>query len=247
MIKIYQDNGLPFYAEDWIRDRRYAEDVIRWAIVTALSSVNKAWQYRQIEAPCLIPIELVSKEYSEDDIYTLANDDYYLKPETTASSYAYAAHLNDSQVFQPPFCVWQTSKSFRRENDQVTKNVRLKEFYQQEFQCIVTSDTKKDYQDGDIVEQLCETVRQLTGLKCRIVPSDRLPSYSDKTIDIEVKTSHKWLEVCSISKRHDVPFDWEVNAPESGKPRFTKSLVNYEFAFGLDRIVYAMHEKSPKI
>lgn len=237
MIKIYTDNGLPFFNAEWIRDRRYAERVIADAMQDALRSANLAWQFEQIEAPCLIPAELVSKEYGSDDLFILPG--WILKPETTASSYAYLAHqfeYADHLGLAPPYCLWQTSKSFRRENDQVAKNVRLKEFYQQEFQCIVTDGTKMDYQNPEDAPMaiIQTTVERLTGLPTRIVPSDRLPSYSDKTLDIEVQTQHKWLEVCSISKRHDVPFTWR-----------DKNLINYEFAFGLDRIVYAMHNREP--
>lgn len=241
MIKIYTDNGLPFFNAEWIRDRRYAEQVLADAMQDALRSANKVWQFEQIEAPCLMPAEAsgLSSEYATKDIFMDTDARVILKPETTASSYAYLAHqfeYADHLGIAPPYCLWQTSKSFRRENDQVAKNVRLKEFYQQEFQCIVTDGTKMDYQNPeDMPMAIIEaTVERLTGLPTRIVPSDRLPSYSDKTLDIEVQTQHKWLEVCSISKRHDVPFTWR-----------DKDLINYEFAFGLDRIVYAMHDRKP--
>jgi glycyl-tRNA synthetase len=238
MIKIYNDNGLPFFDENWLLDRWFAERRIAKTMEDVLWDANKAWTVKQIEAPSLIPGHLISKEYDSEDIY-VARDSLALKPETTASSYAYAQYMNEHQEFTPPFCVWQASKSFRRENDQVSKNVRLKEFYQQEFQCIVTADTKKDYQDHETLEVIRQALMKLTGLDARVVPSDRLPSYSDLTLDIELKTPHKWLEVCSISKRHDVPFEWE-QPHAKGKPRFSHSLINYEFAFGLDRVVYCM-------
>ena len=58
-------------------------------------------------------------------------------------------------------------------------------------------------------------------LETRCVSSDRLPSYSKQTMDIEVKTPEKWLEICSISDRTD----------------FTDNIRNVEVAFGLDRLV----------
>lgn len=228
MIKIYQDNGLPFYAEDEIESREYLQRSVTLTVRAGLEAANPAWQMRRIEAPTMIPDELVSAEYSDDDVYH--TQDFTMKPETTSSSYAYASYLIDHQAIKPPFCIWQASKSYRRENDQVSANVRLKEFYQQEFQCIVTEDTLMDYHD--LAEPLAEQISRLVGLPSRVVPSDRLPSYSEKTLDIEVRTPHKWLEICSISKRTDVPFQWNG-----------KKLINYEFAFGLDRLVYAKGQK----
>ena len=75
------------------------------------------------------------------------HDGLALRPETTPGSYAYAQHLlNTHSGYKPPLCVWQAGKSFRREQDQVTKNMRLKEFWQQEFQCIYSSDTLNDWE-----------------------------------------------------------------------------------------------------
>lgn len=224
MIKIYQDNGLPFYAEGELVLREHLKRSIELAVRAGLEAANPAWQVRRIEAPTMIPNELVSAEYSEQDVYR--TQDFTMKPETTSSSYAYAGYLIEHQAIKPPFCIWQASKSYRRENDQVSANVRLKEFYQQEFQCIVTEDTLMDYML--LAGPLSKQVNKLVSLPTRVVQSDRLPSYSQKTVDIEVQTTHKWLEVCSISKRTDVPFEWN-----------SKKLINYEFAFGLDRLIYA--------
>lgn len=228
MIKIYEDNGLPFYDSNWIRTRDYFTKTIEHDIKRLLWQANISWNIQQIESPCLIPDELVSNEYSADDVYK--TQDFTLKPETTNASYEYAKYLLDHQLAKPPLCVWQASKSFRRENDQVSANVRLKEFYQLEFQCIYTKDTKKDYHD--LLESLRNLVENLTNKKARIIESDRLPHYSESTIDIEVLMPNKWLEIMSSSKRNDVPFSWN-----------DKKLLNTEFAFGLDRLVYAKENK----
>lgn len=69
------------------------------------------------------------------------------------------------------------------------------------------------------------------GLPARVVPSDRLPSYSLTTMDAEVDNGDKWMEVCSISKRTDFP----------AKARFgerTVDILVLEIAIGLDRCVY---------
>jgi glycyl-tRNA synthetase len=228
MIKIYKDNGLPFFDAAWIRDRIYLQQVVVDEMTRLLTDANPAWQIHHIEAPTMIPNELVSAEYTDEDVFR--TQDFTMKPETTNSSYAYAAYLLEHQAAKPPLCVWQTSKSYRRENDQVAANVRFKEFYQQEFQCIYTEDTKKDYHD--LVDELAVALIRALGVETRVVPSDRLPKYSQVTIDIEVKTPHKWLEVCSISKRTDVPFEWNG-----------RKLLNTEFAFGLDRLTYVKNKE----
>ena len=223
--KIYNDNGLPFWLEGEIELRTYITDKVSRSLRFYLEEQNRAWRMYRVEAPSLIPVSLVSEEYGVDDIFTVG--EFHLKPETTAASYEYARWLLEHQKTTPPLCVWQLGKSFRRENDQVSANMRLKEFYQLEFQCIVTEDTKNNYQEN-IIEALAGTVRSITDLETRVVPSDRTPHYSKKTLDIEVKTPHKWLEVMSCSVRNDVPFEWNG-----------KKLINYEFAFGADRLVYA--------
>lgn len=156
-----------------------------------------------------------------------------LRPETTPGSYEYAKYLFDSGT-RPPVVIWQSGKSFRRENDQPNKHCRFKEFYQQEFQCIFTEDTKNDYQSA-ILPKLKLMFEENIGLPCRIVESDRLPSYSMKTMDVEVFNEDKWMEICSVSLRKDF----------SNKIKFTtktgsveKACLVLEVAIGLDRCVY---------
>ena len=63
-------------------------------------------------------------------------------------SYAYAKHLlnpHNAEKVRMPLVVWQHGKSFRREQDQPTKFMRLKEFNQLEFQCIYSPSTAADY------------------------------------------------------------------------------------------------------
>lgn len=228
MRKVYELNGLPFWSAEEINRRKHFTDQLSLAVSNILVAQNRGWVFEQVEAPCLIPASLVSSEYNATDYYQVG--ELSLRPETTAASYEYAKGRVESQSIAPPFCIWQLAKSFRNENDQVSKNMRFKEFYQLEFQCIFTVDTKNDYHEA-VLEQLRSAVHSLTGLAARVVPSDRLPSYSQKTTDIEVKTSHKWLEVCSVSLRNDVPFKWNE-----------RQLLNLEIAFGMDRLVEAFNK-----
>ena len=239
MINLYNTNGLVFWSKDEIKYRNYIKEVFTDQIEKILRLENKAWQFFEIEAPLLMPKELVNPNYTKEDIwvqekFNVEEIELVLRPETTPSSYTYACHMMNSNLVVPPFCVQQTGKSFRREQDQVTKNMRLKEFYQQEFQCIYSADTLNDYQEK-VLEPLKIMFEKIIGKPTRIVESDRLPSYSLRTMDIEVDNGDKWMEISSISKRIDFPqkfkFQNKAGATE-------KEMIVLEIAIGLDRCVY---------
>lgn len=236
MINLYTTNGLMFWSEQEIKYRNFIKQVFTDEIEAMLRSENRAWHFFEIEAPLLIPRELINQNYTNEDIWVQENDEeaLVLRPETTPSSYAYACHMLNSNAILPPFCVLQSGKSFRREQDQVSKNMRLKEFYQQEFQCIYAADTLNDYQEK-VLEPLRKMFEKIIGKPARIVESDRLPSYSVKTMDIEVDNGDKWMEICSISKRTDFPQKVKFNT-KSGS--IEKEMLVLEIAIGLDRCVY---------
>lgn len=228
MKHIYNYNGLPLYTKEDIDKRNFFINTISEEIKHLLWDQNRAWDFHQIESCSLIPRELVNSNYTEDDVYFIDND-LALKPETTSASYIYAEMLLNNQK-KLPLCVYQASKSFRKEQDQATKHCRFKEFYQLEFQCIYSEDTKNDYQ-LNIIHSLAEIISSVVGLNTRVVLSDRLPSYSLKTIDIEVFNGDKWMEVSSVSLRND----FTVQPIMKNKP--VKCLV-LEIAIGLDRLLY---------
>jgi glycyl-tRNA synthetase len=234
MIDIYEVNGLPFFYEQDIKLRRYLETHFADHLRGLLETENPAWRMMQIEAPTLTPRALLNQNYTPDDIWVQGlhgTHELALRPETTPGSYKFAEMLFDAGQM-PPLCIWQAGKSYRREQDQATKHCRYKEFYQQEFQCIYSDQTKNDYQANisDGVRQMVETALKLPA---RIVDSDRLPAYSKRTLDVEVNNGDKWMEICSISLRTD--FTYEIK--RSQKP--IKCLV-LEIAIGLDRCVYNM-------
>ncbi|MFX7804518.1 hypothetical protein ABTK17_19825, partial [Acinetobacter baumannii] len=86
-----------------------------------------------VEAPLLIPRTMISDAYDETDVWMQQTPDpgaqpLVLRPETTPSTYRYMRHLLDShQGVRLPLCVWQAGKSFRREQDQPSRHMRLKE------------------------------------------------------------------------------------------------------------------------
>lgn len=85
-----------------------------------------------------------------------------------------------------------------------------------------------------VKEALLTLVQKITGLDARIVPSDRLPPYSEVTEDIEVfwhpptKAEPEWKEVCSMSQRKD--FTAQI-------PGIKDEITVFEIAFGADRMV----------
>ena len=239
METLYNVNSLIFWEEKDIRLRKQFEENIKEDVKSILLSENPSWKFYQIEAPCLIPVNLINPNYTENDIWMQEQksdekERLALKPETTPSSYIYAKHLLNSNRCMPPLVVWQTSKSFRREQDQTLKNMRLKEFYQTEFQCIYSADTMNDYQ-SNVLEPIRKMFEDIIALPTRIIESDRLPSYSLRTVDIEVYNDDKWMEICSISKRTD--FDQKARINFKNKV-IEKDLLVLEIALGVDRVLY---------
>lgn len=161
-----------------------------------------------------------------------------LRAETTDGSYLMAMDILKNTRTNPPLCVWQIGQSFRRElsDGANAANLRFNAFYQLEFQFVYSADTHFDYATL-LKEKLEVLIKQLLVKPTRLVPSDRLPSYSLETTDLEVlwhpptKDKPEWKEVCSMSRRTDFPKDHG----------FKKELKVFEVAFGMDRLV-AIHE-----
>ena len=200
---------------------------------------NNAWRMLQIEAPLLTPRALLNANYTDEDIWAQSvldtEEALALRPETTPGSYAYANHLLTTHSgYRPPLVIWQAGKSFRREQDQVTKNMRLKEFYQQEFQCIYTADTQNDYHSA-VLAPMAKMLSDACGMDSRVIESDRLPSYSEITMDVEVNNGDKWMEICSISRRTDFTTKAKF---QTKKGWIEKDLLVLEIAIGLDRVIY---------
>lgn len=240
MLSIYNANGLVHWTERDIRLREMMIAHFSGEVSSFLKSTNPAWDIRRVEAPILTPRELISAAYGPDDIFVQGRQSAHdhelvLRPETTPSTYAYMQHvLGGHERARLPLCVWQAGKSFRREQDQPTKHVRLKEFWQMEFQCAFTADTANDYHAAAL-EPVRRMIGAMTRLPSRIVASDRLPAYSQVTMDVEVDNGDKWMEIASISRRTDFPQKARVKA-KGGEVRELNVLV-LEIAIGLDRCV----------
>lgn len=223
MLNLYNYNNLVFWTEDQCRLRRIFEDYFCTKLFDVLKDANPAFQFFQIEAPLLTPRELINPNYTDEDVFAL--NDLTLRPETTMGSYLYAQHLlnpHNTRKVRLPFVVWQHGKSFRQEQDQPTKFMRLKEFYQLEFQILFAENTKNDYA-ALVIPAVHDMISAMIG-PCRVEPSDRLPQYATSTKDVICEKTN--MEVCSISVRNDFPH---------GR--------NVEVAIGTDRCVYNFERK----
>jgi len=241
VLNLFNVNSLVHWEEREINMRDHMVRFFSEEVRTFLRSVNPAWDVRRVEAPALTPRALISDAYTNADIWaqeqlTETEAPLVLRPETTPSTYVYMQHIlgNHSRT-RLPLCVWQAGRSYRREQEQPTKHMRLKEFWQLEFQCAYTADSGNDYHAAAL-EPVRRMIAALIPLPTRIVPSDRLPAYSQTTVDVEVDNGDKWMEVCSISRRTDFPERYRTQ-PKKG-PVVEQDVLVLEIAIGLDRCVY---------
>ena len=225
MINLYNKNGLLFWSEEEINTRNYFASYIKQELNLFLKTINKAFEFIQCEATILTNDELLNKNYTDEDVWRVA-DWMTLRPETTMGSYEYAKYLmnshNDRKV-NTPLVVWQHWKSFRQEQDLVSKNMRLKEFYQLEFQIIYQKPTDNDHYYEKIIPFINSLLWKLLGKKTYIIESDRLPDYSNKTMDIQMQWND--MEICSISQRKDFIYG-------------DKEYIVTEVAIWTDRLLY---------
>lgn len=255
MKQLYERNGLIFWTEKEIRLREMMVNHFVDAVQTCLKCQNKAWEFARVEAPILTPRKLLNKNYTNDDVYAVDRpsgdspiwDNLVLRPETTMGSYTMAQHLLSShQKIRLPLCVWQHGKSFRKEQDQPTKFMRLKEFYQLEFQCIYSTTTKADYSES-LMTTVQNAMAEMIG-PCKIEDSDRIPDYAEWTMDVicmdpiltddpTADFDRDGMEVCSISLRKDYPNIIGTGANGHKPPHVL------EVAIGMDRCVYCFLEK----
>ncbi|MBP2445589.1 glycyl-tRNA synthetase [Rhizobium leguminosarum] len=86
------------------------------------------------------------------------------------------------------------------------------------------------------LERVGRMIASLIPLPTRIVPSDRLPAYSEVTMDVEIDNGDKWMEVSSISRRTDFPQRYGSQLKRG--PAIDHDVLVLEIAIGLDRCVY---------
>jgi hypothetical protein len=199
----------------------YRENLIREIPIVLKKSwceLNPIIQFERCETPILVPASYLDSHISKGfELINTDNDNGYLRPETTIGT---ITAFNDKFPIESqmkkrlPYCMWQVGCSFRNEKNadgfRATK-LRLKQFYQIEFQLFASSGTHADY----LNTALDALIKNYGGEKVILEESD-LPHYSSKTIDWEING----IEVASCSQR----MDWQNG-------------IIYEVAIGLDRLV----------
>lgn len=202
MKNLYEKNSLMFWNEKEILLREFYEKMLTIELKNCLKIMNPAFEMIKVDAPLFIPKELVNENYTKDDVFMQDFDDLCLRPESTMSSYVYAKYLlntHNEMKCRLPLVIYQHNKSFRKEQDKTLSNMRLKEFYQIEYQILFSKNTNNDYYPT-ILNTCLDFVNRYVK-DARLENSDRLPSYSDETVDIIINDNN--MEVFSISRRKD--------------------------------------------
>ena len=71
MHTIYETNNLPFWSEDEILERAHLSERFQSELRRAMNDRNRAWRFERIEAPMLIPRELLNPEYTDEQIFSV--------------------------------------------------------------------------------------------------------------------------------------------------------------------------------
>jgi glycyl-tRNA synthetase len=215
---LFEHGGLRFWNENEIELRELFIQRSSSVVKRTLLNLNPAFKIARCEGPILHPREQISSSYDEDDIFVTNHKGWALRAETTPSSYAYAKSLRAKL----PLCIWQAGISSRREKSDgaSASKLRFNNFWQLEFQCIYSDTTKADYRKA-LMDEISKEIKRFTQKELRVVDSDRLPSYSLSTLDIECLFNDRWTEVASCSIRND----------------YQENCLVAEIALGLDRIV----------
>jgi seryl-tRNA synthetase len=236
-LALFDTEGLRFRRQTELRLREQIKNELVENIQQILFDMNQMWRFEEVETPLIMPKELMNASYDLDDIFVLqnkiANKDYALRAETTLGSYLMAVELLKTTSIRSPLCIYTHGPSFRVENSDgaTAAKLRFNQFHQLEFQLIYGADTKAPIVDT-MIEKLPTVVNKILNKSVRTIESDRLPSYSIETIDIEVEwyseTAKKmeFKEIASMSLRKDFPLI------PGHKPYQV-----FEIAFGTDRLL----------
>lgn len=217
------------------REIEYRDTLIRniYQIVKdTLLDMNRAIKFKRVETPILTPPEALPGHIEAGwDKHWLKTEHGVLRPETTAGTYEAfkqlfvdntpQQHLDKMLQKVLPICLWQAGLSFRNEakpQSMRTTRLRLRQFYQLEFQIFAAQSTGADY-----LSAVMDSLIKAYGGESVIVPEDDLSHYSKRTIDWEIDG----IEAGGLSIRTD----WEY-----GKV--------YEISLGLDRLVKMTMDKN---
>lgn len=212
-------NATVAWDEREIEEREALIRTIPALLRSAWNALNPAIAWHRVETPILTPAAEL-QGHIEQQFELLETSRGYLRPETTAGTIA-AFHAMYPQVQQRmkrlPVCVWQVGKSFRDEAKGETMRVgklRLREFWQMEFQLFTASNTAAKYIDTALAALCARHGGEI------IVAAD-LPHYSRRTLDWEMGG----LEVAGCSERTDWP-DGVIHEVAIGLDRLTAKILS---------------------
>lgn len=181
----------------------------------AWRALNPRVRLERVETPILTPAEMLKSHVETGFDLMPVSETMFLRPETTVGTFEAFRHdwPQQNQWHKIlPLCYWQAGKSFRNEKNAETMRatkLRLREFWQMEFQLFCLPGTKADFL-GEAVQALVARY----GGEAR--DAAELPHYSRRTVDWHMGD----LEVAGCSLRTDFP-----------------GLEVTEIALGLDRLV----------
>jgi len=207
-------NATVAFSEGEIVERECLIRQIFQAVSAAWTGINPRVRFSRVETPILTPPGCLG-DHLAVGFPMLETKCGVLRPETTVGCTS-AFHAMFPQAAQRakrlPFCVWQAGKSFRDEANPQTMRatrLRLREFWQQEFELFAAEGTRVDY----LQIALQKLVSKWGG---KIVTPSNLPHYSRRTLDWEIEG----LEIAGCSERTD----W-------------KEGMLFEVSVGLDRLL----------
>lgn len=215
------ENATVIWTEQEIEVRDALIREIPVIIREAWQTLNSAVCMRRVETPCLCSQASFRSHLDEGfPIMEIHNTQRVLRPETTAGTveaFNLLYPMESQRNRAMPLCIWQAGKSFRDEENKDSMRVsklRLREFYQIEFQLFVNHGTKANY-----IERALVSLIGRYGGSFRVLPPEETPHYSVVTRDWEIDG----VEICSCSIRKDFP-EGEL----------------HEVSIGLDRLVRAI-------
>jgi glycyl-tRNA synthetase (class II) len=208
--------GFVLYNEKDLMARQIIVSVFTNKLQSALTELNRAVRFVQIETPMLtykealkgheaIGFDLVKAGFAKHGA-----SEMYLRPETTFGTYAAFRTLypeEQKRKKEMPLCLWQYGKSFRDEQSRPFSELRFKEFYQLEYQLFFAPDSKADY-FGTALSAAGGAVKSILGLESAMyvpVKADQLAHYSTRTTDLYMPFLNEKdnIEMAAVSERSD--------------------------------------------
>lgn len=242
-------NGFPYWTEHEIETRDRFIIANKIAMQSMFSTIfRNPVAMKRIEGPVIMPEAWLSPRYTgrEEEVYDLESPyGSILRPETTPVTFEYIRQLmRHPSLLQTPFCIWQAGLSFRRELNAPESDVRLKQFYQQEFQIVMERSRVGEIRiDHRVVELLTHHFCNLLGTTTQWIKPTVTPRYADDAIDIEAydPCTNRYVEIVSITIRNDLDV-LIPSMPDPPVPLEQLQAVVLEIAIGLDRLVHIRSE-----